>query len=70
MVPAQATGAAFQTLAGARLLLDGDADYKLSDEIIREMKSLSPAADTNGYCASFVYRFTGPLRGALYPPQS
>ena len=68
MVPAQATGAAFQTLAGARLLFEGDADYQLSDEIIREMQSLSPAADTNGYSASFVYRVYGhPLRGALYP---
>jgi hypothetical protein len=36
-VPAQATGAAFQTLAVARLLFEGDADYQLSDEIIREM---------------------------------
>jgi hypothetical protein len=70
MVPAQATGAAFQTLAGARLLFEGDADYQLSDEIIREMQSLFPAADTNGYSASFVYRVYGhPLRGALYPPR-
>ena len=36
IVLAQATGAAFQTLAGARLLFEGDADYQLSDEIIRE----------------------------------
>ena len=34
------------------------------------MQSLSPAADTNGYSASFVYRVYGhPLRGALYPPR-
>jgi hypothetical protein len=51
-------------------VLSLDADYQLSDEIIREMRSLSPAADTNGYSASFVYRVYGhPLRGALYPPR-
>ena len=51
-------------------VLSLDADYELSDEIIREMQSLSPAADTNGYSASFVYRVYGhPLRGALYPPR-
>jgi glycosyltransferase involved in cell wall biosynthesis len=51
-------------------VLSLDADYQLSDEIIREMQSLSPAADTNGYGASFVYRVYGhPLRGALYPPR-
>jgi hypothetical protein len=66
IIPAQATGGAFQTLAGARLLFEGDADYQLSDEIIREMQSLSPAADTNGYSASFVYRFTGILSGAHF----
>jgi hypothetical protein len=41
MVPAQATGAAFQTVACAGLLFEGDPDYQLSDEIIREMQSLS-----------------------------
>jgi hypothetical protein len=35
---------------------EGDADYQLSDEIIREMQSLSPAADTNGSDADFYGR--------------
>jgi hypothetical protein len=39
IVPAQATGAAFQTVACAGLLFEGDPDYQLSDEIIREMLS-------------------------------
>ena len=51
-------------------VLSLDADYQLSDEIISEMQSLSPAAGTNGYSASFVYSVFGhPLRGALYPPR-
>jgi hypothetical protein len=29
-------------------------DYQVSDEIIREMQSVSPAADTNGYNASSI----------------
>jgi hypothetical protein len=51
-------------------VLSLDADYQLSDEIIREMQSLSPIADRNGYSARFVYRVYGhPLRGTLYPPR-
>jgi len=51
-------------------VLSLDADYQLSDEIIREMQSLSPENATCGYRAGFVYRVYGrPLRGALYPPR-
>lgn len=53
-----------------RWVLSLDADYQLSDEIVREMQSLSPDGDANGYSASFVYRvYSHPLRGALYPPR-
>jgi glycosyltransferase involved in cell wall biosynthesis len=53
-----------------RWVLSLDADYQLSDEIIREMQSLSPDGETNGYRAKFVYRVYGhPLRAALYPPR-
>jgi glycosyltransferase involved in cell wall biosynthesis len=49
-------------------VLSLDADYQLSDEIIREMQSLAPDRNTNGYRADFVYRVYGhPLRGTLYP---
>ena len=46
-----------------------DADYVLSDELIKEIQALHPAADTSGYAASFDYCIDGrPLRGAAYPP--
>jgi hypothetical protein len=49
-------------------VLSLDADYQLSDEIIREMQLLPLDGNTNGYSASFVYRVYGhPLRGTLYP---
>jgi glycosyltransferase involved in cell wall biosynthesis len=47
-----------------------DADYELSDELISELRGLSPPASVDGYRARFVYRIWGrPLRGALYPPR-
>jgi glycosyltransferase involved in cell wall biosynthesis len=46
-----------------------DADFVLSDGIVREIQALEPAADTAGYWASFEYCIDGrPLRGAAYPP--
>ncbi len=46
-----------------------DADFVLSDELIREIQSLQPAPSTTGYWASFEYCIDGrPLRGAAYPP--
>ena len=46
-----------------------DADYVLSDDLIKEIQALQPAADTSGYSASFDYCIDGrPLRGAAYPP--
>jgi glycosyltransferase involved in cell wall biosynthesis len=58
------------TQISTRWVLSLDADYQLSDEIISEIQSLSPAGDTSGYSARFVYRVYGhPLRGAIYPPR-
>jgi hypothetical protein len=54
----------------SRWVLSLDADYQLSDDIIREMQALSPGGDTVGYRANFVYRVYGYLRrSTLYPPR-
>ena len=51
-------------------VLSLDADYELSDDVIRELESLSPSSATMGYRAEFIYRIHGrPLRGSLYPPR-
>jgi glycosyltransferase involved in cell wall biosynthesis len=51
-------------------VLSLDADYELSDELIFELRSLSPDSEVTGYRANFVYRVWGrPLRGTLYPPR-
>jgi glycosyltransferase involved in cell wall biosynthesis len=51
-------------------VLSLDADYELSDELIRELASLAPPDSVVGYRARFVYRIYGrPLRGSLYPPR-
>jgi hypothetical protein len=47
-----------------------DADYKCPIELAAEIEAL-PAADANGYEASFQYCVYGkPLRGTLYPPRT
>jgi len=52
-------------------VLSLDADYELSDELLRELSALEESQDTSGYRASFVYRIHGrPLRGTLYPPRT
>lgn len=52
-------------------VLSLDADYELSDQLVTELQSLSPAATTAGYWAKFIYRIHGrPLRGTLYPPRT
>lgn len=49
-------------------VLSLDADYELSDELVREVHELSVPKDVTGYQARFVYRIHGrPLRGSLYP---
>ena len=51
-------------------VLSLDADYELSDELVKEFQSLAPAKETTGYQASFIYRIHGrPLRGSIYPPR-
>src|SRR5688572_4223127 len=46
-----------------------DADFVLSDELVKELSTLDPDAGTAGYRASFTYCIEGkPLRGAAYPP--
>jgi glycosyltransferase involved in cell wall biosynthesis len=51
-------------------VLSLDADYELSDELVTELKLLTPASAVSGYFARFAYRVYGkPLRGALYPPR-
>jgi len=51
-------------------VLSLDADYELSDELIRELTTLAPSDSTVGYRARFVYRIYGrPLHGSLYPPR-
>lgn len=52
-------------------VLSLDADYELSDELVTELRSLSPVETTAGYRAKFVYRVYGrPLRGSLYPART
>ena len=47
-----------------------DADYVLSDALIRELSSLSQTTNMSGYEVCFVYCIEGrPLRGTLYPPR-
>lgn len=46
-----------------------DADFFLSEQLIRELGSMAPAAGVAGYQASFIYCINGrPLTGAAYPP--
>jgi glycosyltransferase involved in cell wall biosynthesis len=52
-------------------VLSLDADYELSDDLVRELESLVPPDETAGYRARFVYRIYGrALRGTLYPPRT
>ena len=45
-----------------------DADYLLSEELVRELRALEPEARIFGYRASFIYRVGGyPLRASVYP---
>ncbi len=45
-----------------------DADFVLSQNLVTEIATLEPEAETAGYRASFTYCIQGkPLRGAAYP---
>jgi glycosyltransferase involved in cell wall biosynthesis len=51
-------------------VLSLDADYELSDALVKELHSLAPPDGVYGYRARFVYRIYGrDLRGTLYPPR-
>ena len=55
---------------GTPWVLSLDADYELSDALVSELLSLTPAPGIAGYRAHFIYRVHGrPLRGTLYPPR-
>jgi glycosyltransferase involved in cell wall biosynthesis len=52
-------------------VLSLDADYVLSDELIRELAAWTPAPNVDAYFARFEYRVFGrPLRASLYPPRA
>ncbi|HKY29751.1 MAG TPA: glycosyltransferase family 2 protein [Pyrinomonadaceae bacterium] len=46
-----------------------DADYVLTDEFVKELKTLNPNGSTDGYQSSFRYCIDGrPLKSGIYPP--
>lgn len=46
-----------------------DADYFLTDELLKEVEALQPPGETDGYRVGFDYCVYGrPLRGSAYPP--
>jgi glycosyltransferase involved in cell wall biosynthesis len=52
-------------------VLSLDADYELSDALVRELRTLAPALGVAGFRARFIYRIFGrALRGTLYPPRT
>lgn len=52
-------------------VLSLDADYVLSDALIRELHELRDVGNVAGYSAAFVYCIYGrPLRATLYPPRT
>ena len=58
-----------ETAIGTEWVLGLDADYMVSEDLLREILSLAPEADVAGYRASFRYCIEGqPLRAAVYPP--
>ena len=58
-----------QTGIATEWVLAVDADYVLSDALVREIQALNPGPDVGGFSAAFDYCVDGrPLRGAAYPP--
>jgi glycosyltransferase involved in cell wall biosynthesis len=52
-------------------VLSLDADYELSDDLVRELQRLELPPGVAGCRTRFVYRIFGrPLRGTLYPPRT
>src|SRR4051812_15529612 len=57
-----------QTSISTRWVLALDADFILTTETIRELRTLAPPPETNGYSAQLVYCVHGqPLRSSLLP---
>lgn len=60
---------AHQTSIKTEWVLALDADYLVSDSLVKEIGALAPSTDVVGYRASFRYCIEGrELRGAAYPP--
>ena len=52
-------------------VLSLDADYVLSDELVRELATLAQTDALAGYAVHFKYCIAGrPLRASLYPPRT
>lgn len=57
------------SLADSPWVLALDADYRITDELAEELRTLQPPAGIGGYRITFRYCVEGhPLRGSLYPP--
>ena len=58
-----------ETGIGTEWVLALDADYMVSEDLLREIRSLAPESDVSGYRASFRYCIEGhPLRATVYTP--
>lgn len=58
-----------QTGIATEWVLALDADYVLAEDLVEELRSLSPPDTVGGYAARFTYCVEGkPLRGGIYPP--
>lgn len=58
-----------ETGIGTEWVLALDADYIVSEDLLREIQSLAPEVDVAGYRASFRYCIEGrPLRATVYTP--
>jgi glycosyltransferase involved in cell wall biosynthesis len=65
----QWTFAIEQTGIATEWVLAIDADYVLSEGLVREIQALQPDPAVAGFAAAFDYCIDGqPLRGAAYPP--
>ena len=54
---------------GTDWVLALDADYIITQDLLREIQALAPEADVAGYRVKFIYCIDGqPLRAAVYPP--
>jgi glycosyltransferase involved in cell wall biosynthesis len=52
-------------------VLSLDADYELTDDLVRELQALAPPLGIAGFRVRFIYRIFGrALRGTLYPPRT